>query len=140
MAFRLAPAMPVGAYKTYAISQPKTAHTRLGSCEAAGCEANLYGWKTTVPMLSAQAAYIRNSSGRRFREVVVDGQCVFTFYPGQQCFTQHYVQDRPQIFRVRGGDWRGNPTGQSLTHRNGQDWVDDFGEHQAKLAEQIEKG
>ena len=24
--------------------------------------------------------------------------------------------------------------------RNGQDWVDDFGEHQAKLAEQIEKG
>jgi len=71
---------------------------------------------------------------------VEDGLCVFTFYPGQQCFTQHHVSDRPQMFVVRDGDHRGNPTRRQRIHSQGKFWVEDFAEHQAKLAEQIEKG
>ena len=139
MVFRLAPAMPVGSYKTYGIHMPKTGHTRIASCEAAGCEAYEFGWMTRVPSLSAQANYIRNDSGRRFREEVEDGFSVFTFYPGQQCFAEHHVQDRPQLYVVRGGDWRAN-LGIIRKHTRGEFWVEDFAEHQAKLAEQIERG
>ena len=140
MAFRPDPAMSVTDYKTYQIKQPKTAHTRIASCEAAGCPNYEFGWRTVVPINSPQSDYIRNKSGRRFREVVEDGQCVFTFYPGQQCFTQHHVADRPQFFLVKDGDHRGNPTGRQRLHSQGKYWVEDFAEHQAKLAEQIEKG
>lgn len=140
MTFRLDPAMGVGSYKTYSVHQPKTGHTRIGSCERAGCEANLYGWRTGVPTLSVQADYIRNKSGRRFTEEVIGGESLFTFYPGQQCFTEHHVTDRPQIHMVRGGDWRGNPSGERRIHTTGDFWVEDFTEHQAKLAEQIERG
>jgi hypothetical protein len=140
MVFRLPPAMDVGSYKTYQIRAPKTAHTRIGSCESAGCDANEFGWRTVVPLGSPQADYIRNHSGRRFREVVEDSQCHFTFYPGQQCFTQHHVQDRPTFYVVRDGDFRGNPTGRRRMHASGADWVEDFAEHQAKLADQQQKG
>ena len=140
MVFRLDPALPVGSYKTYKFLQPVTDKTRIGSCQAAGCTNYEFGWRSVVPVNSPQADYIRNHSGRRFTEETVDGQCVFTFYPGQQCFTQHHVPDRPAIYSVRDGDWRGNPTGRQRLHTNGEFWVEDFAEHQAKLAEQIEKG
>jgi hypothetical protein len=139
--FRLDPAMPVNSYKTYQIKQPKTAQTRVGSCEAAGCERYEIGWCSTVPTLGAQADYIRNGSGRRFTEHPGDnGLTVFEFYPGQQCFEQHHVLDRPQFYVVRDGDWRGNPSGRQRMHTRGEFWVEDFAENQAKLAEQIKKG
>jgi hypothetical protein len=140
MTFRPEPALPVGSYKTYQIKQPKTGHTRIGSCEAANCPNYEHGWRTVVPIGSAASDYIRNKSGRHFREEVVDGQCVFTFYPGQQCFTEHHVTDRPQFFLVRDGDFRGNPTGRQRMHTQGSYWVEDFQENQAALAERLEKG
>ena len=139
--FRPEPAMSPDAYKTYQITQPKTAHTRIGTCEQAGCEAYERGWKTVVPKNSPQEAYIRNDSSRRFWETVengYDGLCTFNFYPGQQCFTQHHVLDRPQFFIVKNGDYRRSSL--ARRHRNGADWVDDFGEHQERLKEQIERG
>ena len=133
--------MPVTAYKTYKITQPKTPQTKIGSCEQAGCEQNLKGWVTTVPLIGAQANFIRNESGRRFREEPGEnGLTRFVFYPGQQCFRQHHVLDRPQFFGVRDGDYRGNPTGRRLLHSGSQAWLDDFGEHQLKLKEQQERG
>jgi hypothetical protein len=138
--FRLDPAMGVGSYKTYSIRQPKTAQTRIGTCEQAGCEAWEFGWRTIVPAGSAQADYIRAKSGRRFTETVENGICTFTFHPGQKCFGEHHVLDRPQFYLVRDGDWRGNPTGRQRMHTTGDYWVEDFAEHQAKLADQIEKG
>ena len=138
-AWRPEPNLPAGAYKTYQIKQPKTVQTRIGSCEAAGCEAHERGWVTTVPLLSAQADYIRNRSGRRFREEPGEnGLTSFIFYAGQQCFTQHHVTDRPQFFYVKNGDFR--RASLLREHRNGTEWVEDFGEHQLKLKEQIEKG
>jgi hypothetical protein len=41
---------------------------------------------------------------------------------------------------VRDGDFRGNPTGRRRMHASGADWVEDFAEHQAKLADQQQKG
>lgn len=137
--FRIEPQGRPTDYKTYQITQPVSEKTRIGSCEAAGCERNLMGWRSTVPLLSASADYIRNQSGRRFRETVVDGMSQFDFYPGQQCFTEHHVADRPQEFSVRKGDWRAD-LGLLRAHRNGSDWVEDFGEHQLKLKEQQERG
>ena len=131
--------MSPDAYKTYQITQPKTAHTKIGTCEQAECQANERGWITTVPLLSAQADYIRNQSGRKFKEVPGEnGLTQFFFYPGQQCFIQHHVLDRPQFFIVKNGDYRRSSL--ARRHRNGADWVDDFGEHQERLKEQIERG
>jgi len=141
MVFYLEPQGSVTDYKTYQIAQPKTPHTRIADCQAAGCLAYEFGWRTIVPMLSAQADYIRNHSGRKFREEPGgDGTAVFTFYPEQQCFTEHHVEDRPQLFAVRDGDHRGNPTGRRRLHTNGKYWVEDFAEHQDRLKTQLEKG
>ena len=137
--FRIEPAMGVASYKTYRVAQPKTGQTRIGTCEQAGCERNLKGFSITVPSVSAAANYLRNESGRRFHEVASGGESRFNFYPGQQCFEEHHVLDRPQFHIVRDGDWRGNPTN-NVRRLSGQAWVDDFGEHQLKIKDQIEKG
>jgi len=142
MVFHLPPQGQVGDYKTYQIQQPRTEKTRIASCEAAGCPNWEFGWRTVVPLNSPQADYIRKESGRKLTEEpdMSSGMTCFTFYPGQQCFAEHHVPDRPQLFAVRDGDWRGNPTGRRRMHSNGKFWVEDFAEHQARLAEQIEKG
>ena len=144
MVFRLPPKMSVTSYKTYQIRQPISEKTRIGSCQAAGCERYEWGWETRIDEATdlggRQAHYIRTRSERRYTETRLDGITIFTFEPGQQCFEQHHVPDRPQFFGVRDGDWRGNPTGRGRMHTNGTYWVEDFGEHQARLAEQVEKG
>jgi hypothetical protein len=48
--------------------------------------------------------------------------------------------DRPELYLVADGDWRGNPTGRQRTHQNAADWVEDFGEHQLRIADQVERG
>ncbi|ACU71749.1 hypothetical protein Caci_2840 [Catenulispora acidiphila DSM 44928] len=49
--------------------------------------------------------------------------------------------EREPLYLVRGGDWRGNPTGQlPLKHSGPESWVDDFGEHQENITEEIERG
>lgn len=139
--FRVQPQGNVTDYKTYGIRMPKTAQTRLATCQAADCPNYEQGWQTIVPNLSPQAEYIRNHSGRRFyEESGENGLTAFIFYPGQQCFQQHHVRDRPQFYLKRDGDWRGNPTGRTLRHSGPQSWVDDFGEHLEGLAEQRKKG
>lgn len=140
MVFRLEPQGRVQDYKTYQITQPRTAKTLIATCQGAGCERYEFGWLTRVPSLGAQADYIRNRSGRRFQESVQDGISTFTFYPGQQCFEQHHVADRPQEFSVRDGDHRGNPTRRRRVHSAGKFWVEDFQENQERVIARLEKG
>ncbi|MDT0377227.1 hypothetical protein RM572_00355 [Streptomyces sp. DSM 42041] len=140
--FRLTPALPTKAYKTYRIAQAPDRLVRA-ACEQVGCAAWRYGWETTVdeatPLGAEQAAYIRRQSGRTFRELRTGtGLTVFRFEPGQRCFADH--KTRPQRFVVRGGDWRGNPTGQRRLHQNGADWVEDFGENQQAVREAQQRG
>jgi hypothetical protein len=141
--FRIAPQLPASAYKTYAISSPLSTHYRDGTCDEAGCLAHRHGWQTSVDEATdlgqRQAHYIRKLSGRRFTERRTElGLTAFTFEAGQRCFaTPHKVPlGRPEIYVVRGGDWRGDPTrGEATRVHSGPDaWVNDFGEHQDRLA------
>ncbi|MFD8805561.1 hypothetical protein [Streptomyces sp. NPDC059597] len=139
---RLDPALPAGAYQTYSITAPPDTQLR-SACETANCQAWRYGWESPIDETSElgqqQAAYIRTQAGRTFREMRTEaGLTVFRFEPGQRCFAEHGT--RPEIYAVRDGDWRGNPTGRARQHTRAADWVEDFGEHQLRLVDQQQKG
>lgn len=142
--FRLPPKLPVTAVKSYEILAPKSTHTRVATCAEVECLHSLKGWRTIVdvgtPLGAAQANYIRLHSGRHFT-VTEDGSLVTFHFPGgQTCFAQHRVSlERPEIFRVRPGDYRGT-TGDIRVHVRPDDWVDDFANHQIKLAKAHERG
>lgn len=140
--FRVDPALPVHAYKTYAIATPSDKLVRA-ACEQVGCAAYRNGWESVIDesteLGARQADYIRLYSGRTFRERRTDaGLTAFRFESGQRCFAEH--QTRPEVYGVRDGDWRGNPTGQARLHTRPTDWVEDFGEHQQTLADRLERG
>jgi len=144
---RITPNMPVEAYKTYRIVSPQATHFRTATCAEVDCAAYLNGWQSVIdestPEGQERAYYIRRQSGRGFTEARNGALTVFTFEAGQPCFarSEHQVRlDRPELYLVADGDWRGNPTGRQRTHQNAADWVDDFGEHQLRLADQIERG
>ena len=144
--FRPPAVLPVTAYTTYQIAAPLSTHWRPATCAEVGCGAYRHGWRTPVDPTTdkgaAQAYYIRSVSGRRFVEDRDEsGRLVFTFEPGQQCFTQHQQPlEREPIYLRRGGDWRGNPTGEQLVHRRPEHWVEDFTEHQQRLVDRINQG
>lgn len=138
MVFRIDPLLPVQAYKTYEIRSPIATHFRTGTCDEVGCLAQRNGWRTKVDEMTdlgqRQAHYIRRQSGRKFTEDR-EGVTVFTFPAGQQCFTTHKVPlERPELYIVRGGDWRGNPTRDVYRHTSPGSWVDDMAEHQDRIA------
>lgn len=139
---RIDPAMPVGAYQTYSItSRPDRAV--VAACEQVGCAAWRNGWESTIDertdLGKQQAAYIRQRSRRTFRELkTAAGLTVFRFEPGQRCFAEHKTM--PEIYAVRDGDWRGNPTGRRRMHQRAADWVEDMAEHTQRIADQREKG
>ncbi len=145
--FRLEPKQSVQAYQTYAIRALPGIHTRVISCKEAGCEAYERGWKTTVdvatPLGQDQARYIENESGRTWRAGPHDSGNprfrTYIFGAGQECFAEHTEQVRPGLYIKRDGDHRGNPTGrrQEMSERS---WLDDFGEHQQKLADLQKEG
>lgn len=141
---RIQPALPVEAMKTYQIVAPKGTHMRPATCEEIGCAPFLNGWQSVIDegteLGQAQAYYIRRNSRRSFTEHqgMTAGLVVFTFPPGQKCFEadSHRVRiGKPDLFVVRGGDWRGNPRDiQPFFHSKPEHWVEDFAEHQDKLA------
>lgn len=140
---RIEPAIPAEAYQTYTIASPHDRMVRT-ACEDAGCLAWRYGWETAIDegteLGRRQAAYIRQRAGRTFRELPRAGQgavTVFRFDSGQRCFADHHT--RPESYGVLAGDWRGY-TGTIRRHTRAADWVEDFGEHQQRIADQREKG
>lgn len=141
MITRVEPAMAPGAYQTYGYKRGRDT-VIVAACRDVGCEQYRNGWDSvideTTDLGRTQAAYIRQRSGRSFKELrTAAGLTVFRFEPGQRCFTDH--QTIPEKFYVRGGDWRQNQ-GLIRQHANGAEWAEDFGEHQQALADEIEKG
>ena len=134
--------------KTYKIVAPQgPTHWRKASCEEVECPNQANGWQTLVDesteLGQRQAWYIRNQAKRKYTEERrAGGTTVFTFAADQQCFAEHTVRTgAPELYLVRGGDWRGDPRGgQARRHTRPADWVDDFATHQQKLADRIEKG
>jgi hypothetical protein len=143
---RIEPQLPAAAMKTYSIASPKATHYRPATCAEVGCEMSLKGWETKVDVSTVlgarQANYIRLRSGRAFLPPVEIGDLViFTFPAGQTCFAEHLVPlGRPEFYLVRDGDWRGNPRGTAATRHNADTWVDDFANHQQRLADRLEQG
>lgn len=146
---RIMPLMPAGAYKTYTVLSPVQTHFRPATCAEVDCPPYLHGWRTAVDEATdlgqGQAYYIRSESGRRCTEHRDEaGMTVFTFDAGQRCFAsgEHRVRlDRPEHFLVRGGDWRGDPSGhRPYVHASPDDWVEDFALHQQRITDEIEKG
>ena len=135
---RIDPVGPVQAYKTYEIASPISTHYRDGTCEEADCDGYLYGWQTGVDEATdlgqRQAHYIRKLSGRRYVERRTEiGLTAFTFDAGQQCFATHKVPlERPEFYVVRDGDWR--QLGRPQLHSGPDAWVNDFAEHQDRIA------
>lgn len=146
---RVEPKGPVIGYRTFAYRRPLATHWRRATCEEVGCHAYQHGWTSTVDESTdlgmGQAYYIRRDSGRSFREHRTrEGLTVFAFAPGQPCFraADHRVPiiDRPALYVVRDGDWRGNPTNWSRTHTRGEHWVEEWAEHQDRLRAQQQRG
>lgn len=137
--FRIQPAMPVTAYRTFGIAKPLATHWRKATCEEADCAAYRNGWITRAQN-PEQADYIKRHSGRSFIETAPG---VFQFRRGQICFAaaDHVVPlEREGIYVARDGDWRGNPTGRKRVHARPADWVDEFAEHQDRLKTLQERG
>ena len=134
--------VPVTAMKTYAVAAPLATHWRAATCVEVDCPNHLHGWVTRVDERTelgvSQAIYVRSQAGRRYREERDEGGLtVFTFEAGQTCFGQHRTPiGRPELFIVRDGDHRGNPTGNRRVHQRPEDWVEDFALHQSRLADQ----
>jgi len=143
--FRIPSRLPVAEVKTYALAAPQATHFRRASCQEVECAEYARGWLSMIdvstPLGQNQAYYIRMRSGRSFTASEVDGMVTFSFPAGQQCFAQHTVPlERDPILFVRGGDWRGNPSGFVRRHTRAEDWVDDFATHQQAIVDQFEKG
>lgn len=144
--FRIAPSLTVASMQTYQIAAPASTHWRDATCAEFGCTNHHNGWHTTVDESTSlgqgQAFYIRHDRSRSCTEERLPGGLTcFTFPAGQKCFSQHRVRvPRPELYIVKGGDWRGNPTGQRRVHANAADWVDDFGEHQLAVIDGMKRG
>lgn len=139
--------LPATHTKTYEVAAPLKTHYRPATCAEVECGSHTRGWQSFIDESTAlgqkQAYYIRKQSGRRFTEERLEtGITSFTFVPGQTCFGAHQVAlDKPRIFLVRDGDYRGNPRGtRPRVHANGLDWVDDFATHQQAIADAVERG
>lgn len=141
---RLPAAGPIGAYQTFQIAVPLETHWRPATCEEVDCEQYRNGWRVRVQGLSESDVYAIANSGRKFTRLdVAETETWLVFEPGQSCFraSEHRLPlGRPELFVVRDGDWRGNPTGNVYQHKRAEDWVDQFSVNQGKIAEAIERG
>jgi hypothetical protein len=141
--FRVEPALPVGATKTYSALAPLATHFRPASCEEVDCGNYLHGWMTAVNEATdlgrRQAHYIRSASGRRFIEAGNGPFTEFTFEPGQRCFATHQQPlERDPVLLVRMGDWRGY--GPTRVHVRPGDWIEDMQSTFDKVRDRQERG
>lgn len=138
---------PAKAMQTFQVVSPTSTHTREATCEEVECAQYARGWKMKIDLGTElgqrQAHYIKYQSGRSFtRESLGDGLVELTFGASQPCFQEHRVSvGRPEIYRVKGGDSRGNPLRTPMrTHKKPEFWVEEFAENQDRLKTQIERG
>lgn len=151
---RLAPDLGPEHYKTYEMSAPLATHWRPADCATYECEGYINGFVLAVDIGTdlgkAQFEYCtKKDKTRSFTVERHDDRLVHIIYgPGNECFdselkrsTHRVPVGRPPFYLVSGGDWRGNPRGTPrYVHRRPEDWVDDFANHQDKLAEAAKKG
>ena len=146
---RIVPRLGPETFKTYQVVAPLSTHWRRATCEEVQCPHFLHGWSSTIDenteLGMSQAYYIRKESGRSFTEQQLGPRVTrFDFTAGQPCFARdsHKIRlEREELFYVKGGDWRGNPLQtRPRQHTRPEFWLEDFAEHQARIADAIEEG
>lgn len=104
------PALPAHLMETHQIAAPLATHWRPASCEEVGCLQFHHGWMIPITGLDDGDMWQLEHCGRRYRHMEVEGHGpVYVYEPGQPCFRSHEHRirlDRPELFVVRGGDWR----------------------------------
>ncbi|HKZ21162.1 MAG TPA: hypothetical protein VJQ57_13760 [Acidimicrobiia bacterium] len=135
------------AYQTFQILAPKETHTVPASCEEVECQQYARGWMMKIDLTTdlgqKQAYYIKHHSGRSYTVTDQrDGLVTLTFRSGQPCFQKHRKDiERDPLFRVKGGDKRGNPLRTATrVHKKPEFWVEEFAENQQKIADAVKEG
>lgn len=134
-------------YRTFQVSAPVATHFRKISCEEAECPQYARGWRMKIDLNTElgqkQAHYIKNLAGRSYTKIsAANGMVELEFKAGQPCFGEHQVPNgRPEIFRVKGGDSRGNPLRTpTRVHKKAEWWLEEFQTNQDRLKTAEEKG
>lgn len=143
--FRIEPNAGPEFFRTFQIVSPIATHWRPATCKEVGCRKWEGGFRSSIDVSTdigqRQAAYIETQSGRHFLRTQTGSIMVYDFHPGQPCFTEHRVPlERPPLYVIRDGDHRGNPRGTTPQTRTPDEWVDQFGAHQQRIADAHEKG
>jgi hypothetical protein len=135
------------AYQTFQLLAPRETHTVPATCEEVECDQYARGWLVKIDLGTdlgqKQAYYIKHQSGRVYEVTEQrDGLVTLTFRGGQPCFREHRRNiERDPLFRVKGGDKRGNPLRvPTRTHKKPEFWVEEFAENQDRIATAVEKG
>lgn len=130
-------------YQTYSIHAPLSTHWRKATCVEVACPNYLNGWRVRVEHLPPELLHQARTSGRRYTELAVrEGETYLVYEAGQPCFeasTHRARVERPELYVIRDGDARGNPTGRRR-QVDGVAWNDDFGEHQERIADLMKEG
>lgn len=136
--------LPVTAMQTYQIAAPIRTHWHPATCAEVDCYEYMHGWTTVLdPVSQADMVDLVRRSGRRPSRIIREpGLISFVFEPGTPCFraeTHRRRLDRPELYLVRGGDWRAHTT-PLRRHTRAADWVDEFRTHNDKILTQIGRG
>lgn len=138
------PIGPSAAYQTYSIKAPLSTHFRPATCEEVGCPDYQYGWKVHLEGVPENLRSTALNSGRKYTvEQEGPGLTWIVYEAGQKCFQhrKHRTRlERPELFLVRGGDVRGNPTGEQRIHKRAEDWIEDLHEHTDKILDARKEG
>lgn len=141
---RIEPVADPRFYQTYQVAAPIQTHWTAATCEQVDCEQWRQGWAVHLELLDARDQHLVRTSGRKYIEQQLGpAQTWLLFEPGQPCFragTHVRRLDREELFVMRSGDHRGDPTGRGPIQLSSQSWVDDFGEHQETISSLIEEG
>jgi hypothetical protein len=134
---------------TYGVAAPLSSrrHWRKATCREVQCRHWREGWASvfdeTTELGRGQANYVRNFSGRRFRESRADdGRTLFEFSPEQPCFStdSHVIRDEdvPPLYIARGGDWRADPDARVIRHSGPDPWLDQLHSNLERVVTRLE--
>jgi hypothetical protein len=143
--FRLPPKMDPTAYRSFEVHSPLKTHFRAATCAEVECQHHLAGWVSVIDVATEQGrtwATAIKRSGRRYTLDSADTTLTFRFPAGQSCFkSPHRVPlGRPELFVVRDGDWRGNPTGRADRGVRPAEFVERMAENLDTLSTEVNKG
>lgn len=139
------PRMSVNAYRSFEVHAPLSTHFRDASCAEVECQNHLSGWVSRFDVTTTEGrewSRAIGQSGRKFTWEKHGNVVTFRFPPGQTCFqAPHKVRiPRPELYVIRDGDWRGNPTGKVRRERQPLLFVEQMAENLGRLSSEIEKG